>query len=60
MSGRRVTLPKGAKLDEHGKLVMPDKKPSDVSAKIRQRKSKRVKVVSPAQVRSLNKIGKSL
>ena len=43
MTGHKVTLPKGARIKD-GKLILPSGAKS-VSEKIRQRKSRRVKVV---------------
>lgn len=56
MSGRRVKLPAGAKFDDHGHLVMPEKKPRDASEAIRMRKSKKHRPVSKAAARQFNTI----
>lgn len=56
MSGRRVKLPAGAKFDDHGHLVMPEKKPRDASEAIRMKKSKKSRPVSKAAARMLNTI----
>ena len=61
MSGRRVNLPKGAKIDEHGRLVMPDKKPRDASqAKSWAKGGKKGKrrVVTKAATAKFNAIGR--
>lgn len=56
MSGRRVKLPAGAIIDDHGHLVMPDKKPRDVSEAIRMKKSKKPRPVSKSAARMFNTI----
>jgi len=45
MAGHRIRLP-GFRLDKHSRLVR-DVKRLDVSAQLRQRSSKRVRVVAP-------------
>ena len=47
MTGRKFNLPKGAQLRE-GKIVLGKKQPRSVSARIAQRKSKKVRVVKKA------------
>ena len=59
MTGRKFSLPKGAKIGDDGKLVLPPKKPRDASQAKAWAKSKgKRRVVSKAAAAALNSIGK--
>lgn len=57
MSGRKITLPKGAKIKD-GKLVNPEPRPRNATQAMAWRKSKKSRPVTKARA-ALNGIGKS-
>jgi hypothetical protein len=60
MSGRRTQMPKGTRVGDDGKLILPAQKPRDASqAKAWAKGGKRKqRVVSKAAARAMNTIGK--
>jgi len=57
LSGRRITLPKGTKIED-GRVINPEPRPRDVSQRIAWQKSKKSRPVTKARA-ALNSIGKA-